>query len=124
MRRLPSIPTKHLDAFSHCLLATCDVLPRPVDIVHYHALGPALLAGLPRWLAHKATIVTVHGLDWQREKWGPLASWILKKCEYPAVHFPDRRFHGLRPRDCPAGRGDRPVRARRELARMRRRTRP
>ena len=34
-------------------------------------------------------MVTVHGLDWQREKWGRVASWILKQCERPAAHFPD-----------------------------------
>jgi len=32
----------------------------------------------------------VHGLDWQRQKWGKLASWILRKCEHPAAHFPNR----------------------------------
>ncbi len=90
VRRLPSIPTKHLDAFSHSLLATCDVLLRPVDIVHYHALGPALLAGLPRWLAHKATVVTVHGLDWQREKWGRAASAVLRLGEFGSVRLPHR----------------------------------
>jgi glycosyltransferase involved in cell wall biosynthesis len=90
VRRLPSIPTKHLDAFSHSVLATCDVLLRPVDIVHYHALGPGLLAGLPRCLAHKATVVTVHGLDWQREKWGRAASAVLRLGEFGSVRLPHR----------------------------------
>jgi glycosyltransferase involved in cell wall biosynthesis len=35
-------------------------------------------------------VVTVHGLDWQREKWGKAASWVLKQCEGPAAHFPNR----------------------------------
>ncbi|NBP78935.1 MAG: glycosyltransferase, partial [Proteobacteria bacterium] len=36
------------------------------------------------------TVVTVHGLDWQREKWGKAAAWVLKQCEGPAAHFPDK----------------------------------
>ncbi len=41
--------------------------------LHYHALGPGLLSGIPRWVAGRRTVVTVHGLDWQREKWGCVA---------------------------------------------------
>jgi glycosyltransferase involved in cell wall biosynthesis len=87
--RLPSINTKHLDTATHCLVATWDSLLRDYDIVQFHALGPSVFARIPR-LSGARTVVMVHGLDWQREKWGPTASWILKKCEYPAVHFPDR----------------------------------
>ena len=38
------------------------------DVVHIHAEGPAYFAWLPK-LFGKRVIVTVHGLDWQREKW-------------------------------------------------------
>jgi len=85
----PSIRTKHLDTASHALLATLDVLVHPVDLVHYHALGPSALALVPR-LRGIPTVVTLHGLDWEREKWGPMASYLLERCEYPAVHFPSR----------------------------------
>ena len=34
--------------------------------------------------------MTVHGLDWQREKWGKFARWFLRRCEGPAAHLPDR----------------------------------
>jgi len=87
--RLPSVNTKHLDTATHCLLATLDSLFRNYDIVHFHALGPSVFASLPK-IAGAKTAVQVHGLDWQREKWGAVASWILKRCEYPAVHFPDK----------------------------------
>jgi glycosyltransferase involved in cell wall biosynthesis len=85
----PTIRTKHLDTASHALFATLDVLVRPVDLVHYHALGPSALAGVPR-LRGIPTVVTLHGLDWEREKWGAMASYLLQRCEYPAVHFPNR----------------------------------
>jgi glycosyltransferase involved in cell wall biosynthesis len=85
--RLPSVNTKHLDAITHTALATGRVLASPVDVVHYHALGPSSLAFLPR-LAGKRVVVTVHGLDWRREKWGPVAAAFLRACEASATRFP------------------------------------
>lgn len=38
------------------------------DVVHIHAEGPAFMCWLPK-LFGKRVVVTVHGLDWQREKW-------------------------------------------------------
>lgn len=87
--KLPSIKTKHLDTATHCMLSTLDAVLRRYDIVHFHALGPSLYSLLPRLTGAK-TLVTIHGLDWQREKWGPFASWVLKRCEYPAISFPTR----------------------------------
>ena len=89
VRRLPSIPTKHLDAISHTVLATGHLLFKDVDIIHYHALGPGLLAGLPRALGKAKTVVTVHGLDWQRDKWGYFARRVLQVGETASVAFPD-----------------------------------
>lgn len=86
--RRPSINTKHLDTLTHTLICSLDVLFfRRADIVHYHALGPSPFAFVPR-LRGIQTVITVHGLDWEREKWGPLAAYILQRCEYPAIHFP------------------------------------
>ena len=87
--RRPSIPTKHFDTATHVAVSTGEALFHRYDVVHFHALGPSLFAGLPR-LAGTPTVVTVHGLDWQRQKWGPLAAWLLKQCEGPAAHFPNR----------------------------------
>ncbi len=89
IRRLPSINTKHLDTITHCALSTFDALFRRYDIVHYHALGPSVFAQLPRMVGPK-TVVTVHGLDWERGKWGKMAAWFLKRCETPAIQFPNR----------------------------------
>ncbi|MBK7366735.1 MAG: glycosyltransferase family 4 protein [Candidatus Eisenbacteria bacterium] len=87
--RRPSIHTKHLDAITHTTWATMESIFRRYDIVHFHALGPAIFSGLPRLTGAK-TAVTVHGLDWQREKWGKFARWFLRQCEGPAAHLPDR----------------------------------
>jgi len=87
--RRPSVHTKHLDTASHVAWSTLEAMARRYDIVHFHALGPSLFAALPR-LTGARTVVTVHGLDWQREKWGAAASWILRHCEVPATRFPNR----------------------------------
>jgi glycosyltransferase involved in cell wall biosynthesis len=84
----PSVNTKHLDTLTHTLACTIDVIFRRAHIVHYHALGPSPFSIFPRFRGI-STIVTVHGLDWEREKWGALAAYILERCEYPAIHFPN-----------------------------------
>ena len=87
--RRPSVHTKHFDTMTHVAWATVESMMRRYDIVQFHALGPSVFSWLPR-LSGARTVVTVHGLDWQREKWGRVASWFLKQCEGSAAHFPDR----------------------------------
>jgi glycosyltransferase involved in cell wall biosynthesis len=87
--RLPTLRSKHLETPLHTLMSTLHVMMQPCDIVHYHALGPALFSFLPR-LAGRRTLVTVQGLDWQRKKWGSLARAILQLGERAAVHLPNR----------------------------------
>lgn len=59
------------------------------DVVHIHAEGPAAMAWLPKLLG-KRVIVTIHGLDWQREKWGNgFASKYIHFGEKIAVKFAD-----------------------------------
>ena len=87
--RLPTIRSKHLETLVHTFLSTLHVLTQPCDVVHYHALGPALFSFIPR-LAGKKTVVTVQGLDWQRQKWGRIASAVLWLAERAAVRLPTR----------------------------------
>jgi len=86
--RLPTIRSKHLETVVHTLVSTAHALTQKYDIVHYHALGPALFSFLPR-LAGARTAVTVQGLDWQRKKWGRLASAVLRMGERASVKFPN-----------------------------------
>ncbi len=88
VRRLPTIRSKHLETVIHTLLSTAHAMTSDYDVVHYHCLGPALFSFLPR-LAGKKTVVTVQGLDWQRGKWGRIASRILRWGEAAAVSSPD-----------------------------------
>jgi glycosyltransferase involved in cell wall biosynthesis len=85
--RLPTIRSKHLETLVHTLLSTTHALTQKYDVVHYHALGPALFSFLPRLLGRKTT-VTVQGLDWQRKKWGRVAAAVLRLGERASVHLP------------------------------------
>lgn len=58
------------------------------DVVHFHAEGPAFMCWLPK-IFGKKIIVTVHGLDHQRAKWGKLASNFIMMGERNAVRFAD-----------------------------------
>jgi glycosyltransferase involved in cell wall biosynthesis len=89
LRHLPSLATKHLDAISHSMLAALDAALGPYDIVHFHAVGPALVSFIPR-LTGKRVVVTVHGRDWERRKWGPVARTFLRLGERMAVAVPHR----------------------------------
>jgi glycosyltransferase involved in cell wall biosynthesis len=85
---LPSVATKHLDAISHVAVCTAHALRHEADIVHYHAIGPALLSWVP-CLRGVCAVVTVHGRDWQRPKWGNVATLALRAGEWVSMHAPD-----------------------------------
>jgi glycosyltransferase involved in cell wall biosynthesis len=85
--RLPTIRSKHLETLIHTVLSTAHAFTQQYDLVHYHALGPALFSFLPR-LAGAKTAVTVQGLDWQRRKWGRLASRVLRLGERASATLP------------------------------------
>jgi glycosyltransferase involved in cell wall biosynthesis len=87
LRRTPSVRTKHADTFTRSLLATFHELRTSSDVVHYHGIGSAPLALLPR-LFGKKVVVTVHGLDWQRSKWHPFAKRVLRLGEWASARFP------------------------------------
>lgn len=87
--RLPTIQSKHLETLIHTFLSTIHACFSNFDVVHYHTLGPSLFSFVPR-LFGKKTIVSVQGLDWKRKKWGPVARWALKFCEWTSARLPNR----------------------------------
>ncbi len=81
----PAPAAKGIEAFAHSLAATLHAIQRPYDLFHYHAIGPSLFAALPKAMG-KRVIATCHGLDWQREKWGPAQRRFLQWCERRMGH--------------------------------------
>ena len=59
------------------------------DVVHFHAEGPCAALWIPK-LFGKKCVATVHGLDWQREKWGKgFASKYIKFGEKVLAKYAD-----------------------------------
>ncbi|MFQ4138982.1 glycosyltransferase family 4 protein [Nodosilinea sp. PGN35] len=85
---LPSVPVRGADALVNSALAALLASRQNFDIIHFHALGPSLFTWIPRLLAPRTqVVVTCHGLDWQRAKWGNFSSWLIRQGERAAVRF-------------------------------------
>ena len=78
---------KHLEAVVHTFLAIlhAGLVSRP-DVLHIQAIGPGLWTPLARLLGLRV-VVTHHGADYERQKWGPLARWVLRQGEALATHW-------------------------------------
>jgi glycosyltransferase involved in cell wall biosynthesis len=70
---LPCPQSGGLDAIISSAWGAILASRQDYDIIHFHALGPALFSWLPRLVSPAKVIVTCHGLDWQRAKWGRAA---------------------------------------------------
>jgi glycosyltransferase involved in cell wall biosynthesis len=86
---LPTVGTKHLDAIVHSALATVHAMHEGHDIIHFHALGPGLLAPLPKVSGHAKVVLTVHGRDDRRAKWGWGARTMLGVAGWMSERVPD-----------------------------------
>lgn len=58
------------------------------DVVHFHAEGPCAMLWLPK-IFGKRCVATIHGIDWQRAKWGGFASKYIKFGEKVAAKYAD-----------------------------------
>ncbi|QEN85039.1 glycosyltransferase family 4 protein [Labrys sp. KNU-23] len=79
------------EALAHTLFGVLLAAVRRPDILHIHAVGPALLTPLAR-LCGLRTVVTHHGYDYDREKWGALARRVLRLGEVAGMRFASRRI--------------------------------
>ena len=85
---IPTFENKSLNAIVYSFLASVRALFGGYDIIHYHAEGPCAMLWLPK-LFGKRVVATIHGLDWQRSKWGNFASRVLKFGEKMASRHAD-----------------------------------
>ena len=68
-----TIEKKGLAAMTSSLSASWKSAFGKFEVVHIHAEGPAAMCWLPK-IRRKKVIVTIHGLDWARAKWGGFAT--------------------------------------------------
>ena len=85
---IPTINKKGIDATIYSFLATIKALFGHYDIIHYHAEGSCAMLWIPHLFGIK-TVVTIHGIDWQRTKWGGFATKYIKFGEKMAVKYAD-----------------------------------
>jgi glycosyltransferase involved in cell wall biosynthesis len=78
---------KELEAIVHTLLSVlyAGFVSRP-DVLHIQAIGPAIWTPLARLLGLHV-VVTHHGPDYERQKWGRLAQAVLRLGEASAARF-------------------------------------
>ena len=67
-KAVPTIEKKGLAAVSSSFFSSICSAFGNYDVVHVHAEGPAFFCGIPK-LFGKRVVCTIHGLDWEREKW-------------------------------------------------------
>jgi glycosyltransferase involved in cell wall biosynthesis len=81
--RTRALAGKHLENISRSLHALARAMGR-YDVVHFHAIGPGILSTATRFFGQKS-LVTIHGLDHQRAKWGGFAKKCLSLAERTLV---------------------------------------
>lgn len=77
---------KSLEAIVHTFFAVLKARLLNVDIIHIHAVGPGLMAPFARLLGLRV-VITNHGPDYDREKWGKAAKAMLQTGEYLGGKF-------------------------------------
>ena len=88
-KSVPTIERRGLAAVSSSAFAALYSAFGKYDVVHIHAEGPAFFAWLPKMFG-KRVVVTVHGIDWRREKWqSGLGSKFIHQGEKNAAKYAD-----------------------------------
>jgi glycosyltransferase involved in cell wall biosynthesis len=75
----PSFGGKHFETISRSIISLARAMGK-YDLIHFHAVGPGILTPATRLFGQK-TLVTIHGLDHERDKWSPLARLSLQLAE-------------------------------------------
>lgn len=87
LRRVWTLKHKFFETILHTFLAIlyARFVVKP-DVLHLHAIGPALFAPLARLLG-MTVVVTHHGADYDRHKWNHFGKKLLKLGEKLAVRY-------------------------------------
>lgn len=80
--------SKRFETIVHTFLAVLKARSMNPNILHVHAVGPALVVPLARLLGMKV-VFTHHGPDYDRSKWGLVARTMLKLGERMACRYAD-----------------------------------
>lgn len=89
---LPAVPRPGFGALVHALRATVWSIGRGFDVIHFHALGPGMMSLIARPFTRAAIVVTVHGRDDRRDKWGRVARTVLRCAASISARVPHATF--------------------------------
>jgi glycosyltransferase involved in cell wall biosynthesis len=91
LRRIWAPRAPGYEAFVHSLLGVLYAgFTRP-DVLHIHAIGPAICTPLARLFGLRV-VVTNHGPDYDRDKWGPFPRWVLRIGESLGMRYAHARI--------------------------------
>ena len=88
LKQVWTLDKKGLAAMTSSLSAAIKAAFGKYDVVHFHAEGPCAMLWIPKVFG-KRCIATIHGIDWQRAKWGGFASKYIKFGEKVAAKYAD-----------------------------------
>lgn len=88
VKEVPTLDVRGLAALTSSYYATKAALADKPDVIHFHAEGPCAMIGMAKRMGVR-TVATIHGLDWQRAKWGKIASCYIKHGEAIAAKQAD-----------------------------------
>jgi glycosyltransferase involved in cell wall biosynthesis len=89
--RLWTVRNAYLETLLHSLICALVAGIRRPEVVHIHGIGPALVAPLLRMFGLRV-VVTHHGEDYNREKWGLAARTLLRLGEAFGMRFAHQRI--------------------------------
>lgn len=89
--RLWTVRHTYIETVLHSLVCALVAGIRRPEVVHVHGVGPAIVTPLLRLLGLRV-VVTHHGEDYNREKWGRAARTILRAGEAVGMRLSHRRI--------------------------------
>lgn len=82
--------TKGLEAILHSFIGVLYAAVKRPDILHIQAIGPGLMTLLARAFGLRV-VVTHHGPDYERQKWGRFARLVLRMGEHIGMRWSNGR---------------------------------
>lgn len=82
---------KSIEALVHTFIGVLYAAWRRPDVLHIHAIGPAFMTPLARLFGLRV-VVTHHGPDYDRQKWGGAAKTVLRLGERFGMRFANQRI--------------------------------
>ncbi|MCF6209759.1 MAG: glycosyltransferase family 4 protein [Gammaproteobacteria bacterium] len=89
LKHLFTPKSKSLEAIVHTFLGVIHAYFLKPDILHIHAIGPSIMVPFAKLLGLRV-IVTNHGPDYDRQKWGRMAKFVLRLGERLGTNHADK----------------------------------